>query len=41
MKFVAEFQVSKPELPLEYRKSFIAFLKKCLSEVNEGTYFEL
>ena len=40
MKFVAEFQVSKPELPLEYRKSYIAFLKKCLSEVNEGTYFE-
>ncbi len=40
MKFLAEFQVSKPELPLEYRKSYIAFLKKCLSEVNEGTYFE-
>ena len=40
MKFKVEFKLKYPSLVYEYRKAFISFLKKCLSEANDGVYYE-
>jgi CRISPR-associated endoribonuclease Cas6 len=40
MRIKLEFEVSKLELPLEYRRSFISFIKKSLSQSRDGIYLE-
>jgi CRISPR-associated endoribonuclease Cas6 len=38
MRFRIQFKLDKPELPLDYRKLFISFLKKCFMDYNEEIY---
>ncbi|MCM1288324.1 MAG: CRISPR-associated endoribonuclease Cas6 [Clostridium sp.] len=40
MKLVAEFNLKQKTLPSEWRKCIISYMKKCLSEANEGKYFD-
>lgn len=40
MRFRLDFTLEKNELPLNYRKAFMSFIKTSLSKCNEGEYFE-
>lgn len=40
MKFVAEFILKDKMITYEWRKCIISYIKKCLSEANEGKYFD-
>lgn len=39
MRILAEFELSKTILPIDWRKIIISFLKKSLSDANGGKYF--
>ncbi len=39
MKLVSEFVLTKSELPIDWRRCILSYLKHCLSEANDGKYF--
>lgn len=40
MKFVSEFALEKEELPIDYRRCILSYLKHCLTQANGGKYFD-
>ncbi len=40
MRIELQFLVQKNEFPLDYRRTFISFLKSCLTQCNEGVYMD-
>lgn len=40
MRFQLQFSLEKNELPLNYRKMFMSFIKSSLQSCNNGEYFE-
>lgn len=40
MRFKLDFTLKKNELPLNYRKMFMSFIKSALTACNNGEYFE-
>lgn len=40
MKFVSEFVLEKEELPIDYRRCILSYLKHCLTQANGGKYFD-
>lgn len=40
MKFLADFILKSETVTYEWRKCIISYMKKCLSEANEGKYFD-
>lgn len=40
MKYVAEFELKRSEMKADYRRIFISFFKKAISEYMDGHFFE-
>lgn len=40
MRLVLEFTLKDQNMPLEYRKVFMHFIKSCLTNANEGKYYD-
>lgn len=40
LRFVLVFRLDKPEIPIEYRKSVLSFIKAALNRCDNGKYFE-
>lgn len=40
MRFKLEMVLEKPELPVEYRRAMLSFIKKSLTQANNGEYFD-
>ncbi|OON91319.1 MAG: hypothetical protein ATN32_10525 [Candidatus Epulonipiscium fishelsonii] len=41
MRIKLEFKIDKSEMNKDYRRYFVSWIKKALSETNEGKYFEM
>lgn len=41
MRLRLDFELDTPQMPVDYRRSFISFLKHCLSDVSESYYNEI
>lgn len=40
MRFKMKFTLARPELPADYRRIFLSFIKKALTEASDGSYFK-
>lgn len=40
MKILLQFQLKNNKLPIDYRRVFLSFFKKALSEIADGKYYE-
>lgn len=40
MKLAVHFTLAKSEIPKKYREIFLSFFKKCLTDVEDGKYFD-
>ncbi|MDL2310878.1 CRISPR-associated endoribonuclease Cas6, partial [Peptostreptococcaceae bacterium OttesenSCG-928-C18] len=40
LKLILEFKLKEQNMPLEYRKVFMHFIKVCLNNANDGKYFD-
>lgn len=40
MKFISEFALEKEDLPIDYRRCILSYLKHCLTQANGGKYYD-
>lgn len=40
MKFLLEFELNKNQIPINYHRLFIHFLKSCVNSANDGKYYD-
>ncbi len=40
MKLAVEFSLKEPEFPLDFRRTMLSFLKKCLTDANQGKFMD-
>lgn len=40
MKLAVEFSLKEPEFPLDFRRTMLSFLKRCLTDANQGKFMD-